>query len=145
MILEVVKISAEEWANICESTMSYSFKDEHWPMEKTRANFALIVQNSETKVPYCFSTLIEFDSESVYMQHGGSFPSAEGTALVGRGYGLMVSWLLNNYKYISTRIWNKNSAMLKLAAKAGFIITGIQANEFGSLFLVHEMQAVTND
>jgi hypothetical protein len=144
-MLEVVKLSASEWADICETTMSYSFKDEHWPREKTRASFALVVQNSETKVPYCFSTLIEFDSESVYMQHGGSFLPADGTALVGRGYGLMVSWLVENYKYISTRIWNKNSAMLKLAAKAGFVITGMQVNEFGNLFLFHEIQTVTND
>jgi hypothetical protein len=139
MSLEIVKLDDKEWANVSEDTLKYSFLTD-WPKEKNRVDFALIVQNPETKAPYCFATVLEFDSESAYMQHGGNFPASRGTILTTKGYLMMIGHLKERYKSVSTRIWNKNKAMLKLAWAAGFCITGTQQDKFGDIYLIHELE-----
>lgn len=138
MGLELLKLSAEEWSRVSEDTLKYSFLTD-WPKEKNRVSFALLVQNPETKDPYCFATVIEFDSETAYMQHGGNFPTSRGTILTTKGYLMMIGFLKENYKSVSTRIWNKNKAMLKLAWAAGFCITGTQLDQHGDMYLIHEL------
>lgn len=96
-------------------------------------DYALLVVRDKT--PQCYSTIIELDKYSAYMQHGGTFPSAEGKATTGRGYFKMVNYLREHYKRASTKIRNVNTPMIKLALAAGFVINGLDAHTDGKIFL----------
>jgi hypothetical protein len=139
MSLELKKLSPDEWAYLSESALKYSFGKD-WPKEKNRVSYALIVEDNTSGDIMCYSTLIELDSESVYMQHGGNFPTAKGSVLTTRGYLMMVNYLRENYKSVSTRIWNKNKAMLKLAWAGGFVIQGLDLAQDKSIMLIHELE-----
>lgn len=136
--LEMVKLDANAWGKISECTLKYSFNYDY-PESKNRTDFALITKKKNEDLPVAFSTVVEIDSDTAYMQHGGNFPPIKGTTYTLRAYNLMVEHLKENYKHIITRILNKNKPMLKLALNAGFIITGVQTNHFGEVFLIHEL------
>lgn len=89
---------------------------------ENRYNYALVVANSDKMVAY--ATVIEMDDETAYMQHGGAFPEFQGTAVVKRAYGMLISYLKAHYKRISTRIQNTNVPMIKLALSEGLLING---------------------
>jgi len=140
-MLEVMRLSSEQWSEISENTLRFSF-DFDFPRDKNRIAFALLVRNKETLEPMGYSTMVEFDSESVYMQHGGNFPTIRGTSLTLKTYLSMVDYLKENYKFISTRVCNKNIPMLKLAFAGGFLVTGTQLDTYGDLYLVLETRGV---
>jgi RimJ/RimL family protein N-acetyltransferase len=134
MTLEIVKLDAGQWDDICSSTLKYSFGYE-WPKGKTRADFAIIVQDKTTQTPYGYASIIELDSESVFLEHGGNFKSTISTSFTFRGYSMIIDYLKEKYRNLSTRILNTNTAMLKMALKAGFIVTGVYRDHLGDLFV----------
>lgn len=136
MNLQLIELNAKEWADIAESTLKYSMGLD-WPGSKTRATSALLVQNPETREPMGYMSLVEFDSESVYLQHGGNFPASQGFMTL-KTYLMMVDHVKAKYKFLSTRIFNQNIPMLKLAFQAGFRITGTQVDHWGDLYCVLE-------
>lgn len=138
--VEVVELDPPSWNKVATNTLKYSFGCD-WPEEKGRVSKAYITQDESTKVPYGFMTLVEFDSESVYMQHGGNFPTSKGF-LTLKTYQAMVDRARKQYKYISTRICNRNTPMIKLALHVGFLITGTQLDPHGDLYLVLEMRGL---
>lgn len=144
MNLELVKVQPEVWKEVSAETIKHSLGYD-WPPEKNRVSFALVVQSSDDKTPYCYSTVVEFDSESAYMQHGGNFPSAYGTALTAKGYFKMIEFLRGQYKNLSTRILNKNLPMIKLALSVGFLIVGTQTDKYGDTYLIFEMETKKNE
>lgn len=93
-------------------------------------NYALMVED-EGGVPLAYCTCLELDAASVYMQHGGAFPSAEKSHKTVRAYHMMVNYLRENYERSATIIKNVNIAMIKLAYSAGFIIHGVDYMEDG--------------
>lgn len=99
-----------------------SFNQER-PDDMDRINYALVVFNEQA--PCCYSTLIEIDKNSVYMQHGGAFPNVAKSVYTVKGYHMMVNILKSQYSFISTRVLNKNYPMIKLAHSAEFLINGI--------------------
>jgi hypothetical protein len=138
MSLELKKLTPEEWGFLSQSAIKYSLGFD-WPKEKNRVSYALIVEENETGNIMCYSTIIELDSESVYMQHGGNFPAAQGSILTTKGYLMMINYLREHYKSVSTRIWNKNKRMLKLAWAGGFVIQGMDIATDKGIMLIHEL------
>ncbi len=92
-----------------------------------RIDFALLVRNDRD--PCGFSTIVEVSKESAYMQDGGAFPSAAKSVLSVKGYMLIINWLKERYKYITTHIPNRNFPMLKLALAAGFMVMGVEVHQ----------------
>ena len=106
--------------------------DEKRPKEMNRLDFAIICYRDAD--PLTYVTCREFDSESVYMQYGGAFPSARGTTLSFSCYKKILEELADlNYKRATTLIENENIPMLKFAFKAGFRIIGVRLFE-GQIF-----------
>jgi hypothetical protein len=64
------------------------------------------------------------DSESLYIQHGGAFPTFLKSVYVVPGYLMWIDMCMKDYKRISTKVKADNVAMIKLAFKAGFCIVG---------------------
>lgn len=130
-------LSPQDWAKISESVHKFSFGTERTP-DFDRISYALLVRKDEELAAY--STIIELDKDSCYMQHGGNFPEVKGGPLTLRSYLMMVNYIREKYKFVSTRIWNRNRAMLKLAWAAGFVITGCEVNRSGDLYLVLDLE-----
>lgn len=72
-----------------------------------------------------YTTCLEMDSETVYLQHGGAFPNYEKSLFVMQAYQAMLKELEKIYTRVWTRVKNTNIVMLKIALKMGFLITGI--------------------
>jgi hypothetical protein len=125
------KVTLEQWNLIAEDAHRYCFGD-YRPKEMNTFDFALVVRNESQICAY--STCLEVDKESIYMQHGGAFPNIEKVVYTLRAYELMLGALRAKYKMATTRILNKNIPMLKLAFRGGFIVNGIDMNE-GNVFL----------
>lgn len=137
MSLTLDKLSPAEWAEMSKAVHKHSFCLDRDP-SMDRIDYALIVRKDDELSAY--TTIIELDGESVYMQHGGNFQASSGTVLTLRSYLMMINYLKESYKNISTRIWNKNRAMKKLAWAAGFIETGIESNKLGEQFLIYYLE-----
>lgn len=141
MSLSLEKLSQDEWALLSSSVHKYSFGIDR-PPDMDRIDFALLVKKDDELSGY--ATVIELDKDSVYMQHGGNFEASSGNVLTVRTYLMMVNYLKEHYKNISTRIYNKNKAMLKLAWAGGFTITGLESNRKGEIFLVLDLEGKAN-
>lgn len=133
----VKKLTPKEWSEFSEMAHLIVFNEKR-SKSMDRVDFALIVEN-EKGVPLTYATCKELDSETVYMQYGGAFPSSEKTTLVFKCYDLMINFLMLSYKRIGTMIENKNKPMLKLAMKKNFIIVGMR-NFHNSVLLEHMLE-----
>lgn len=102
-----------------------------------RIDFALCAREGED---FCgYATVIELDSESAYMQHGGNLEPSRGNVKTFRAYTMIIDHLKSNYKNVSTRIFNKNTAMIKLAFKVGFLVTGTDTSKNGQVYLTLDL------
>ncbi|CAK0758162.1 hypothetical protein CCP2SC5_2480002 [Azospirillaceae bacterium] len=86
------------------------------------ADFALVCFADDNMAGYV--QCIEMDKETVYWQMGGAFTESKGNFRVVPCYMDMVTWCLERYKRITTRIENENISMLHLAMKMGFRVCG---------------------
>jgi hypothetical protein len=133
----VIKVlSPVEWQELSEVAHLVCF-DELRPKSLDRIDFALVVV--EENVPLAYTTVKELDSESAYMQFGGAFPSAKGTAKSLSSYLEMVSFLKSKYKRISTIIQNTNTPMMKFAMKADFLVIGVRIRD-AEVYLEHFLE-----
>jgi predicted regulator of Ras-like GTPase activity (Roadblock/LC7/MglB family) len=131
--VQVVAIPSAEWQQYSEQAHLICF-NEHRAADMNRIDFALVADLDG--VPQAYMTCREVDSETVYMQYGGAFPSAKGSIKSFRGYEAMLKWLASNYKYGTTLIENTNTAMLRFAMQAGLRIIGVR-NFKQSILLEH--------
>jgi RimJ/RimL family protein N-acetyltransferase len=128
---ELQKLTPKEWENLAEDAHTTVF-GENRPHALNRFHFVVIVLcNSELGG---YFTCLEMDSETLYIQHGGVFPPFQKTIHAAQGYATFIKWGLENYKRLWTRIENTNEAMIKLALRIGFIITG-NSNFGGKIYL----------
>lgn len=127
MILK--RYTLDEFNQLAEDAHLICFKEAR-PRYVNTFHFALMVED-ENGVPLSYSTCLELDKASVYMQHGGAFPSAEKGPLTVRSYHLMLNYLREHYERASTIIKNTNIAMIKLAYSAGFVIHGVDYMQDG--------------
>lgn len=144
MNIRVERVWPEQFNLVAKDIHFGTFGEERDP-DKNRIDFALLCVNEHDKIT-AYSTLVELDDESVYMQHGGS---VEGTKFeTVKSYLQMIADLKSKYKHISTRVFNYNIPMIKLALQAGFIIVGAQYNcsnvgAKNSCFLLLELDTET--
>jgi hypothetical protein len=125
------KLSIDEFSKIAENVHLGAF-GEIRPASFNRFNYALVC-TSEAKGLTAYSTIIEHDAESAYMQHGGTFLKKNEAFMTVRSYLMMIGFLKENYKLITTRIFNDNLPMIKMALEAGFMITGCESLKEGTL------------
>lgn len=120
MIFRAEKISAEAWDN--ESAHLISFGEAR-PKELNSYHFILAAFDESNNIAG-YSTCIEMDKESLYLQHGGIMPNYAKSVHVLQAYGKCIVWCQDNYKRITTKIENKNLSMLKIAMQVGFLVVG---------------------
>lgn len=137
MNFKIEKLDAKSWAVLSENAHLSVFK-EIKPQEWDRIDYALLATNEQGD-PIGYMTCREFDSKSVYWQYGGSFPPIVKTIYTMKVYEAFKNWHKDRYERIATYIENTNSTMLKMAAKIGFLITGIR-NFKGQVLLEHLLE-----
>ena len=135
------KVDIEAWNDIAEKAYLSVFNSDR-PTAMNTFDYALFVTDDDDK-PVCYTTCLEFDSESIYMQHGGAFPEAQKTVKTARGYHLMIAFLREHYKQATTRILNINRPMLRLADSAGFVINGVDVH--GEAIYLHLINKFVED
>lgn len=118
----VFKVSPKEWESLSMNAHKISFKEIREP-SFNRYDFILVATSATEILGY--ATVIEFDQESAYMQHGGAMPNIKGTSSSFKVYIELIKWLKQNFKKISTRIQNTNIVMIKFALSVGFLIDGV--------------------
>jgi RimJ/RimL family protein N-acetyltransferase len=124
MSVMVEKLSLDEFNKVAEAA-HLTFFGEDRPKEFNRFDYALVC-HTEEKGLITYSTILEHDAESAYMQHGGAFPNVINGPFTVRGYNKMVDFLKERYPVITTRIFNDNIPMIKLALSVGFKIHGVE-------------------
>jgi len=133
------RLTLDEFKSLSEDAHMVVFNQVR-PRHKNTFDFALVVED-ESGTPLSYATCIDFDSDSVYMQHGGAFPSAAKNVKTVRSYHTMINHLRENYKRASTIINAQNLPMIKLAWSAGFVIHGADVMTDGVwLHLMNELQ-----
>jgi hypothetical protein len=126
-------LSPVGWRELSKNAHLATFGVDRDP-DQDRVNYALLVHND--KVPCSYATIIELDSKTAYMQHGGAFPSVAKTVHTVKSYVMMTDYLKSRYDIVSTKIQNKNLPMLKLALAAGLEINGLEISEGKDVFLI---------
>ena len=121
--MDLLSMDAKTWNEYAEMAHLIVF-NENRPAELNRIDFAMITDIDAT--PQCYMTCRELDSESVYMQYGGAFPSCKGTTKSFTSYEMFVTELAQKYKRATTLISNQNIPMLKFAMKIGLRVIGIR-------------------
>ena len=122
MGIGVEKVTAEDFAKIAKDAHLACFNEDR-PADFNRFDYALVCHRDHENLT-AYATILEHDANSAYMQHGGTF--SDNGMLTVKSYLLMIEWLKRNYGAITTRIFNDNIPMLKLALTAGLQIHGIE-------------------
>lgn len=121
----ITVLNPQEWANVSENahlTCFYEIRFAHMD----RIDFTLVTAKEDVPQAYC--TVRELDSETVYWQYGGAFPSSKNTVNSFASYKMFRDWCFNNgYERISTYVENTNIVMMKMAFKVGFRVIGTRA------------------
>lgn len=111
------------WSEISESAHLGVFSA-HYPFQDERVDFALIGTKDEEVLGYV--TCREIGSKTLYMQFGGVFQNTKGGILVWEAFKACLNWCRSRYQKIVMFIENTNYPMLRIAQKAGFLITGVR-------------------
>lgn len=118
---EVQKFSKIEWGALAEKAHLVTFGEKRSVGLDTH-DFAIVIKCNGKMGGYF--TCHEMDSETLYIQYGGTTPEFAKSKFVYPGYIKMVSYCREQYKRIWTRVENTNLGMLKMALKAGFLVNG---------------------
>lgn len=135
--MRIERYEKDTWKELAESAHQICFEEKR-SINLDRVDFALFAI-THSGIPAAYVTCRETDSESLYWQYGGAFPSVKGTVGSYNAYTGFYNWTKERYKRVNTLIENKNSKMLKMAASVGFIITGIK-NFNGTVLLEHSVE-----
>lgn len=130
MDYRLTKVSKDLWMEVAKDAHLAVFR-ETLPPEFDRIDYALLAvgktsEGSDKEVPIAYMTLRELDAESVYMKHGGAFPTIKGTVVSMPCYVMMLNYLKEHYKRITTLVENTNTVYLKMALSAGFKVIGLR-------------------
>lgn len=118
-MIQIQRLSKAEWEPVANFAHQIAFDKKR---EGDRSTFALL--GSEDGQTLGYVSCIELDSETVYLQFGGTFPPAKKSVRCFNGYSLVIAELEKTYENLFTLIENTNVVMLKMAMKAGFRIIG---------------------
>ncbi len=133
--MRLQKLSLEEWNVLSGDAHRISFGEER-DVSMNTCDYALLVTDDNDQA-CAYMTCLEMDKKSVYMQHGGGLPAAHGTTKTARAYHLMIAYLKEHYAQISTRVRNRNVAMIRLSLSAGLLIKGLDCLEETTFLTMH--------
>lgn len=120
MTFRAEKIPNEKWDATAAHVVTFG---ENRPSSLNTFHFILGAIDEENQVAG-YSTCIEMDSETLYLQHGGILPNYAKSVHVLNAYGKCILWCREHYSRVTTKIENKNMRMLKLAMHMGFLVVG---------------------
>lgn len=120
--MKLIVLSKEEWVTFSDDAHLICF-NETKRSEIERIDYALLVVNDEG--PLMYATIRQYEAATAYMSSGGAFPSSKGTPLSYKAFELILDHLRTNNSFVTMRVLNTNTPMLKFALKAGFITEGI--------------------
>lgn len=123
--MRILAIPAEEFKEVGETAHLACF-GEFRPRAMERFQFALLSTSDDGREHLGYVTCKEADAETLYWQYGGAFPGTAGTTKAFRLFKEFLRWGKGRYNYISFLVENKNTPMLKMAMKMGFLITGVR-------------------
>ena len=136
--MKVVEIQKDDWMLLSEKAHLIVFNEAKMAATD-RIDFALVTENSRGELMN-YVTCRELDSESLYWQYGGSFPGTKGSILSLRAVQALLEYCKSaGYARVGFFVENTNSAMLKMAMKCGFLITGVR-NFKGIILLEHYLE-----
>ena len=122
--MNLVRYTPEQWSSVAEAIHSEVF-NEFRGKEINRIDYVLVVWHDS--IPLGYMTLRESDSASIYIGYGGILPEARKNIRSYGGYMMLLAYLKQRYDRATTLIEYTNIEMLRLAFKAGFIVTGLKA------------------
>lgn len=139
MKVQVLPVSKEEWAVLAADAHKIVF-GEVLPEGQAKIDFTLLPIDVEKDEPLGYVTVREIDRKTAYLSFGGAFPSGKGTIKTWLAYSACHQKLKElKYSEALTFIKNNNRAMLKFAAKIGYLITGVRVSE-GNVLLEHTLR-----
>lgn len=138
MELSVKKIGPQLWSSTFSEHAHLGVFGEFHDRNLDRIDYALLCINKEDE-PVAYMTCRELDSESVYWQYGGVFGPYRNSVTAFRACESFTKYHRENYKRCATYIENTNTAMLKVALKLGFKISGIR-NFKNSVLVEHLLE-----
>lgn len=141
MTFEIQKLDAKVWFHFSEHAHRACF-NEIKPKDWDRIDYALLAVN-DAEDPIGYMTCRELDAHSVYWQYGGAFKPIEKTIYPVKVYDAFINWHRGKYERVGTYIENTNRAMLKMAARSGFLITGVRSYQ-GKILLEHLLEFKEN-
>lgn len=137
MRLQVKKLSKDDWRELSEAAHLSVFNEKR-SSSVDRIDYALLCETADKNL-VAFMTCRELDDETVYWQHGGSFPRFRDTLYSFASYSQFVEWHREKYKRVTTLIENTNTVYLKFAMKVGFKIIGVR-NFDNQILLEHLLE-----
>lgn len=120
MIFRAEKIPVHKWDANAAHVVTFG---EDRPKDLNTFHFILGSIDTNNQIAG-YSTCIEMDKETLYLQHGGILPNYAKSIHVINAYGKCILWCREHYKRVTTKIENKNIRMLKLAMHMGFLVVG---------------------
>lgn len=130
-MINVERIEKDQWREMSSDAHRAVFSEIR-DAESERIDFALLAIEDGKLYGYC--TVRELDSESVYWQYGGAFPSSEKSIRAVKSYDCFVGYCKARYRRVSTLVANGNIRYLKLAMSRGFRIIGVRTFK-GEIFV----------
>lgn len=131
-MIHVARVETQDFNDFGERVHWACFREVR-PKEKNTCDYVVMAFEDSRILGY--ATIIEMDKETAYMQHGGAVPEIQGTPTAKKVYRVIMAWVKEHYKRISTQIQNTNTAMIKFALSEGFLINGVLAYGDGEIFL----------
>ncbi len=123
--MRIVRLEKEQWAELSEKAHRVVFS-ENKPSSMERIDFALVAEDDESNL-HSYTTCRELDATTLYWQYGGSFPGTKGTVRSLEAFRGFLRYAKEaGYERVCFYVENTNKAMLKLAMKCGFLISGIR-------------------
>jgi hypothetical protein len=123
--LEVHQMPPGQWALYSEDAHKICFSEKR-PWQMDRIDFALVAVDTDKRDPLGYVTVRELDSESVYWQYGGAFPSSEKSLWAYKAYEKFVKWTKERYSRVTTLVESENVRYLKMAMSVGFRVIGVR-------------------
>ena len=137
MRYSIQKLEAITWR---ESFSEYAHKavfNEEKPKDWDRIDYALLMTADE--MPVAYVTCLETYSDTVHLQYAGVFPMAKDTIWSYELFQAGIRYLKEDYARCFFYVKNTNKVALKMAAKVGFLITGVK-NFHGDVLLEHLLE-----
>jgi len=125
-------VAADEFSLVSEQLFQVVFGSNR-PKAAERVDFAVLLswQGKLAGFVSCY----EHQAGELYLQYGGALPNFRNTPAVLRSYQCVLSFLLDHYAALLTRIENSNTAMLKLALHCGWMVIGLRVASNGVVLL----------